>query len=908
METLQRDLNILGDRSVKVKHTSAKKVLDAVSSEQQTFSKEDLLRIIKTVLICFEDKSERTRELCIGVVRELLPRCGVEALDWVLPSVVARIGIEPVAEESEELRLQLLQLAEQCLTVFPHDVGPRNFLDFFKVLLENCLKDSYPDLKKLACQVCVQLCRTDPKRVKHLTTPLAKAVKLFCLQHKHGAVRVQAVEALAVLMAHGAVELLGDTKDEQDNRTTLYFLFILCSDHTETVRKAVVDLLSAMLLDITERMEQHRRLLPHLLLLLSDASERIRLQANSVMFQLGKLHMLDNEDNSINVEKRRITLKDIEWYGDEEYPDMALTNRSQVDLPDLTKRPSLGARHVVAESVRTFLDKILGEVTSVNWTIPYSSHSRRVVALRQLELVIWYCESNIVQFAQQILNTLYKGIRDDDPLVRNESLVCVELLGKFMTPAQYLPFIIAKPDPATQEKLAKQEDDVSVKSSKTKTVTVVSADADPVSATPTLFSTAASVTKAGILIAFKYILLGSKTTLNSADALAIVRAVSHQDLLDVDSSPLLHALLDTILTLTEVLAARELVATPQHPMPEEVVNNIQQRTLDSILLYTALCTMSSDDAAVAAHAKETAASMSVIVTGDRQQLYDVHFGRLVARHLATMPVAVFEALFDNVKNIAPFLDHVVAIFTAHLSEVNYALRITAELRFFSILQRLLIETRVHFTTQQLEDLLRSIILVHAKFHPGQPAHLFRKIAIAALGGIIGPFYRDALLPALSAEGGALTEKVVSAWLNAVDADDMEMRLCCVTMFPDICSLALTPGAASDALKHIMMRFDDTSDHLRLETARKLKTVLNHALILHPDRYGTLVAELKSQATSVIKQLLIHLDDCNDHLGVRDEVCSVLKMLRLVDDGAVVQLTTAARTKHATPRYCDEILK
>ena len=233
MDTLQRDLNALCEADKNKRRTSLERIKKLVEDPSATIDSPTLVAVTRSIVRTFEDKSERCRELAIQIALEVTPRQDATVMDWLLPSVVARIGIEPVTEESEELRLMLLRLATLCLDTFPNDIGPKNYVDYFKVLLENCLKDPFPSLKRAACSTTIRLCQVEPKRVRALALPLAKAVKNHCLQHKHSVVRVDAVECFARLIASGAVEILGDMRDEQDNRTSVHYLYVLSNDHSE---------------------------------------------------------------------------------------------------------------------------------------------------------------------------------------------------------------------------------------------------------------------------------------------------------------------------------------------------------------------------------------------------------------------------------------------------------------------------------------------------------------------------------------------------------------------------------------------------------------------------------------------------------------------------------------------------
>ena len=83
------------------------------------------------------------------------------------------------------------------------------------------------------------------------------------------------------------------------------------------------------------------------------------------------------------------------------------------------------------------------------------------------------------------------------------------------------------------------------------------------------------------------------------------------------------------------------------------------------------------------------------------------------------------------------------MFVSRLADVNFSLRITVELQFFVILDQLLSSGTIRFTFSQIEDILRFIVFPYATFRPGGPAHLFRKVALSSLCGILrNPTFHD----------------------------------------------------------------------------------------------------------------------------------------------------------------------
>nr|CCD13736.1 unnamed protein product [Trypanosoma congolense IL3000] len=893
MDLLPKYLNELSDTARPKRTQAYTRLLELSSNGKLSMPEEfDLLR---NCLRGFEDSSERCREYAIQIVSHVLVRQPASVLDWVLPAVVTRIGVSPVAEESEELRLLLLRLAVLCMETFPHEIGPRNYIDFLQVLLENCLRDAYPDLKKEACRACVRLCEIEPVQVRHISLSLAKVVK-GCLLHKHGVVRADAVRTLASLIRRGAVEILCDGKDEPDNRTTTFTLFVLANDHVEAVRSSLVDLLSVALLDIQERQDQHRRLLPHLLLLITDHFTTVAEKATRVLEDMGKLYMIDNEDNSIDITKRRVTMKDIEWYGDEEYPDMQLTTVDAKVYPILQTRPSLGARYVVAESLRGYLERIFADASAIDWVVPFSSNNRRVIALRILWMSIYHTEKSVVQYVEQILAVLYKSLGDNQDVVR-ESLICLEILGKFLSPDQYLPFLTSKESAKSSE-----DTEPTVVQSRTKTVVISSAGTESTT-TKTIFSTAAMTTKCSILVAFRYLIEGSKKLLTAAHATQIVRAMTGDGILESDCEPLLCSLLDTLDVVVRVFGECGFVSTPRNPLPEEIRDDVNQRTLDSVLLYALLCLQSSSFLPVQERVSNCITHLSSIVTGKPDGIYDLHIKRILHRYGAQMPVSAFSDLVLKSNNINIYAEQISRIFLLKLSDIDFSKRITEHLQYIRVLEELLWRKTAIFTAGQLEELLRTIIIPLGTFRPGGQAHLFRKVAISSLCALLQTCHSNLLEPSLSENDYALSSRLVTLWCNASDADDPEMRLLCMDNVLNLCCIPLNAGSASDILQSIVLRFDDSNDLIRARGASGLLAILDNK----NEVSVTIINEIISQAVSVIKKVLIHLDDHEEIVGLKPALVGVLKGAATLTPSVTKELVAGAMERHQTPLYCQEIL-
>ncbi|CCW63159.1 unnamed protein product [Phytomonas sp. EM1] len=896
MDLLPKYLNELQDGN-KARRIEAYRMLKHFASAcREQLSLTEGFDIIRGCLRGFEDGSERCREEAVLIVLSLLEGQTASVLDWVLPVVVTRIGVSPVVETSEEVRLLLLRLAALCLSEFPHEIVRGNFIDFFQVLLENCLLDPFPELKKEACEVIKTLCSLEPQRVQAISPALARRVKLTCVMHKHSAVRCAAVGVLAVLIQHGAAEILGEEKDEPENQTTATLLFVLANDHSEAVRYGVLSVLSCALLDIKERLDQHRTYLPHLLLLSSDPFERVRVEACEILEKVGKLYMFDNEDNRIDLAKRRINAKDIEWYADDEYQGTGLDEEILERYPILRQRPPLGTRCAIAEASRNFLQKILADIGSIDWVIPYSTNNRKTVALRILWNVIFHCEKSIVQVCDRILSSLYKVMRDDNEEVRKEALLCVEMVSRFLTPSQYLPFLIAKP---------KQEEDetfITVEKTRTKTV-ILSETGETKEQMPTLFSTAATTTKCSILIALGYFLKSSESHLTATDATLIVQVITSKDIIECENEDMLLSLLSTMLILFGVYSRRGFISSPSRPLPEEIKNDPQQRTLDSVLLYALLRLKCYTFPKVVSQTSHCIEELSNLVTGTPLGIYSLHLHRLLLRYAASFPVAALADLLLHADLDSRVGQQLREIFYARLGAVDFTLRITDELRLFVVLERLLWDRRGVFSAEDLEALLRSVVLPLATFHPGNVAHLFRKVAVNCICAYAQKEYRELLAEKLSEDESSLGSKVALQWASASDGDDGEMRLACMTTFAEVCKLPMSEGCANELVQSLLIRFDDGSEVVRLRSA----TALREVMLCEKEVSPRIIKEIEAQIVPLARKILIYLDDIDENIGIRPVLEEVLKLLGDVSPHIVVDLTTIAMEKHHDRLPCQRII-
>lgn len=906
MELLNKQLNDLKNSSKAIRCSAYKKLHSLVQSQKGELTQQQAFDIIRSCIAGFEDVSERCREEAVQMATLLLDTQDHNILDWVLPAVVTRIGLEKIVEDSEEIRLLLLRLGFQCMTCFPHEIGPRKFIDFFQALLINCYSDQYPEIKKEACRATIQLCTIEPKEVAFIAVPLGKALKTTCLVHKHAAVRCEGVRTLAKLVAHGAEELLTQGKMEPDQATTEYNLFILANDHSESVRRAVLDVVSASLMDVRNRLEHHRTFLPHLLLLATDSFSSVREEATRILASLGKLYMIDQEDNRIDISKRPVSMKDIEWYADDDAPDMStLSEEVKQRYPILCSRPSLGTRYVVAEAARNLLKKNLADIRAMDWVIPYSNNNRKAVALRILWLLLFHCEKNCVQFVEQVLGAVYKALRDESVDVVAEASLCMEIIGKFLTPDQYLPILIQRPSVKSENSQTGWEEGSVTHKTKRTTVVMSSAEEKENTKAPSLFSREASTVKCSILLSIGFLVSGSKERLTPTHASQLTHALTDPEVLESESEELLLSVLTAYEAVLKVFTERKFIATEENPLPEDVQNNPMQRTIDSIFLHALLILKGSSFPSVRRKAGACAEQLSIWTTNTSTGIYDRHVRRILHRYGSTLPVQAFSDLVLLASNKTAFGDDLLPIFVSRLAEVNFKINVTEELRYFGVLEQLLWNQDFCLSTPSLVELLRVVILPLAAFNANHVASLFRKIAVNCLCAVSADPYAGQLKETVE-QDNALGNKIVTLWCSASDGDDSEMRLVCATALANMARYPITEGVADEMVQSVILRLDDTSDLIRLRCVDSLSLLLKNS----SDTNGvscTFLKELRAKMVPLTKKLLLYLDDQDETVGLRPVIEECVKYLGLLSPHIVIDLTRDALPKHINPTPCENII-
>lgn len=151
LQAINRDINCLGDDNRATRKRSLKKLTRELSKDGLSASvlQEAMSRLLKPLLKTFVDPVESCREQAVDLMSSLLARVAspTEALPYLIPILVARLGQKDITEETEEIRKQLVGQVAVILDTCPSSAGV--YIDELVQILTRTVVDPFPDVKKV---------------------------------------------------------------------------------------------------------------------------------------------------------------------------------------------------------------------------------------------------------------------------------------------------------------------------------------------------------------------------------------------------------------------------------------------------------------------------------------------------------------------------------------------------------------------------------------------------------------------------------------------------------------------------------------------------------------------------------------------------------------------------------------
>lgn len=173
-----------------------------LSDPSEEFSFDDLRNIFNETHMftvnALRDKSEPVREQAIKFMQfyiiEKMPLSDYY-LTYIFPVIVERIGTVELVEESEEIRLYLVQFVQAVINRYANTRELKPFLnDIISILCES-VKDKYPAIKETTCKCIIDLALALPKDFHLQSESLTKPV-LTAFTHQRFKIRVEAIKCM----------------------------------------------------------------------------------------------------------------------------------------------------------------------------------------------------------------------------------------------------------------------------------------------------------------------------------------------------------------------------------------------------------------------------------------------------------------------------------------------------------------------------------------------------------------------------------------------------------------------------------------------------------------------------------------------------------------------------------------
>lgn len=359
-------------------------------------------------LKAFRDKTEAVRSEAINFMRCLildkLPKNDYY-LTYIFPVLVERIGTVELVEESEEVRLEMLQFMQSIIVKYSKTIHLKPFLNDCVSVLCETVKDKHPAIKELSCKCITQLAEACPDYFHTQAESLVKPV-LTVFSYQRFKIRLEAIKCMGDIVMHSQYKALEEAAGPMAER-----LF----DQIPAVRQTVVRVASHWLLHYRDRYSFFHKLLPLILTGLNDEVDETREKAHGLWQIVGLQYERENESD----------LKDQMDY---------LTTLPKYYPENLT-RPNLGCRALVQRTVCKIAPPLARELGSWQGDV-------RVRCSQLLCAVALHAEDYLTQHLQDLLPAMYTAAHDEDQRVVVNVLQAGELIGLFVPVGTWCKLIL----------------------------------------------------------------------------------------------------------------------------------------------------------------------------------------------------------------------------------------------------------------------------------------------------------------------------------------------------------------------------------------------------------------------------------------------------------------------------------
>ncbi|GLV34449.1 HEAT repeat containing 2 [Carabus blaptoides fortunei] len=361
------------------------------------------------VLKCFRDSSETCRELAVQLMANFIKHLDLNDyyLTYIFPVLVERIGTAELVEQSEELRLELVNFLLLIVTTYAKNECLVPFLNVAVNILRQTVVDDYPKIKEASCKCVIELAAALPRHFHLQCDSLVKPV-IQSFRHQHYRIRVIAIRAIGEIILHSS-------SSTNIMEMTVGPLAEKLFDSVPNVRQTIAEVAARLLTEYRDRYSHFHKLLPLILTGLCDEVPETKTRTEMLWVKVGQQYEKENESD----------LKD-----QLDFPVNAVAH-----YPKEVARPNLGCRVLVQRHVSKMVGAICNELSSWQDDI-------RVRCAQLLCSIVLHCEQFFTQSLQDVLPTMYTACADRDSRVYDNVMRAARLIGTFVPVSTWSPLVL----------------------------------------------------------------------------------------------------------------------------------------------------------------------------------------------------------------------------------------------------------------------------------------------------------------------------------------------------------------------------------------------------------------------------------------------------------------------------------
>ncbi|KAL7639700.1 UNVERIFIED_CONTAM: hypothetical protein RMT77_010204 [Armadillidium vulgare] len=396
-ENLLNDLN----NKNKLKRRNALNQLQKII-ELENFTLEVYNYYEAPLLSALSDESEINRHsVCIALETVLQKKLKPQSLTtYVIPTIRHQLCSDPIIEDCEENRLELLILLENMINCYDKNLNLHTS-ELCDILCSG-LKDSYPEVVLKSCDCIIKLSTVLRTKFPMFCNSFLKYL-IRCFRKYRYKVRVKALNTLECLFTCGNICEFEELGAELSK----------CFVDIPQVRMALLSFGHSLCIRMPDRYSYWSKILPFILFGLRDNDEEIGKNSLEFWQEIGKQYEIENEIKT-----------SVRLHSDPEiFPE-------EVRALDFGS----GCCALIERNFYRMFENLVVEAR--DW-----QEQVRLNALKLLTVCVLGLKENCLQYSKKLIDIIAISVSDNDLRVRKESLLCAKVLGNFLPPDLYIPLL-----------------------------------------------------------------------------------------------------------------------------------------------------------------------------------------------------------------------------------------------------------------------------------------------------------------------------------------------------------------------------------------------------------------------------------------------------------------------------------